>query len=48
MIVLFLKKHGMPAVVETDRKEGPPKDVTSKGDLLFPGPGSQELSPQPE
>ena len=38
----------MPAVVEMEWNDGPPKDVTFEGDLLSPGPESQELRPQPE
>ena len=38
----------MPAVVQMEWNDGPPKDVTFEGDLLSPGPESQELSPQPE
>lgn len=38
----------MPAVVEMEWNDGPPKDVTFEGDLLSPRPESQELRPQPE
>ena len=40
--------HGMPAVGETEWKDGPSTPVTSKGEVLSPEPESQQLRPQPE
>ena len=42
------EEHGMPAVGETEWKDGPSTPMTSKGEVLSPEPESQQLSPQPE
>ena len=42
------EEHGMPAVGETEWKDGPSTPVTSKGEVLSPEPESQQLSLQPE
>ena len=42
------EEHGMPAVGETEWKDGPSMPATSEAEVLSPEPENQKLSPQPE